>query len=104
MGVKRTYRRTWRNPPDLHIEGMSCGHCLNAVSKALHTVSGVTVKSVQIGRAEVEVSDPAVAAAMNNAIKPDFSGTVFAGQDREATERARQYFTGYAPSSPSWSR
>ncbi len=44
---------------------------------------------------------PAVAAAMSHAIKPDFAGTVFAGQDREATERARQYFTGYAPSSPS---
>jgi putative YphP/YqiW family bacilliredoxin len=27
--------------------------------------------------------------------------SVFAGQDREATERARSYFTGYAPSSPS---
>ena len=52
----------------LHIEGMSCGHCLNAVSKALHTVSGVTVKSVQIGRAEVEVSDPAVAAAAAAAV------------------------------------
>ena len=44
---------------------------------------------------------PAVAAAMSNTIKPDVSTTVFAGQDREATERARQYFTGYAPSSPS---
>jgi len=52
----------------LHIEGMSCGHCLNAVSKALHTVSGVTVKSVQIGRAEVELSDPAVAAAAAAAV------------------------------------
>jgi len=27
--------------------------------------------------------------------------TVFAGQDMEATERARSYFTGYRPSSPS---
>ena len=44
---------------------------------------------------------PAIAAAMNHAIRPDVSTTVFAGQDREATERARQYFTGYAPSSPS---
>jgi putative YphP/YqiW family bacilliredoxin len=26
---------------------------------------------------------------------------VFAGQDRDATERAREYFSGYAPSSPS---
>jgi copper chaperone len=45
----------------LHIEGMSCGHCLNAVNKALHGVPGANVKSVQIGRAEVEVPDaPAV--------------------------------------------
>ena len=39
----------------LHIEGMSCGHCLNAVSRALHAIPGVTVQSVQIGRAELEV-------------------------------------------------
>lgn len=44
---------------------------------------------------------PAVAMAMNNAIKPDHATTVFAGQDREATERARDYFVGYPPSSPS---
>jgi copper chaperone len=39
----------------LHIEGMTCGHCLNAVSRALHGVPGAEVKSVQIGRAEVGV-------------------------------------------------
>lgn len=39
----------------LHIEGMSCGHCLNAVNKALHGIPGIQVGSVQIGRAEVEV-------------------------------------------------
>lgn len=33
--------------------------------------------------------------------KPDHFVTVFAGQDREATDRAREYFEGYAPSSPS---
>jgi putative YphP/YqiW family bacilliredoxin len=32
---------------------------------------------------------------------PDRSVTVFAGQDVEATSRAREYFTGYQPSSPS---
>ena len=32
--------------------------------------------------------------------KPDQLTTVFAGQDAEATERARSYFTGYPPSSP----
>ena len=44
---------------------------------------------------------PAVRMALQNAAKPDRSFTVFAGQDREATDRARTYFTGYPPSSPS---
>jgi len=44
---------------------------------------------------------PAVAAALANVVKPDASYTVFAGQDSAATERAREYFTGYPPSSPS---
>ncbi len=44
---------------------------------------------------------PAVAIALEHGAKPDILATVFAGQDREATERARQYFTGYGPSSPS---
>ncbi|MEX2602244.1 MAG: BrxA/BrxB family bacilliredoxin [Balneolaceae bacterium] len=34
--------------------------------------------------------------------KPDYLVTVFAGQDREATERARSYFTEYPPSSPAF--
>lgn len=37
----------------LHIEGMSCGHCLNAVNKALSSLDGVQIDSVKIGRAEV---------------------------------------------------
>src|SRR5580658_1396841 len=44
---------------------------------------------------------PAIAHALSNKARPDVLATVFAGQDREATERARSYFTGYAPSSPS---
>ena len=43
---------------------------------------------------------PAVALALQHSVKPDQLTTVFAGQDPEATERARSYFTGYAPSSP----
>jgi len=43
---------------------------------------------------------PAVAMALQHEIKPDHLTTVFAGQDAEATERARGYFTGYPPSSP----
>ena len=44
---------------------------------------------------------PAVATALAHATLPDASYTVFAGQDADATQRAREYFTGYAPSSPS---
>ena len=43
---------------------------------------------------------PAVATALQHAVKPDHLTTVFAGQDTEAAARARSYFTGYAPSSP----
>jgi len=44
---------------------------------------------------------PAVATALSRAVKPDLAVTVFAGQDPEPTQRARSYFTGYGPSSPS---
>ena len=43
---------------------------------------------------------PAVAAALQHAVRPDHLTTVFAGQDVDATQRARSYFTGYPPSSP----
>ena len=44
---------------------------------------------------------PGVALALQHDVKPDKVATVFAGADIEATERARSYFTGYGPSSPS---
>ena len=44
---------------------------------------------------------PAVRMAMQHAAKPERSYSVFAGQEKEATDRARSYFTGYPPSSPS---
>lgn len=44
---------------------------------------------------------PAVRSALQHSSKPDRVFSVFAGQDVEATERARSYFTGYRPSSPS---
>jgi putative YphP/YqiW family bacilliredoxin len=44
---------------------------------------------------------PAVRLSLQHATKPDKVVSVFAGQDKEATERARSYFTGYPPSSPS---
>ena len=44
---------------------------------------------------------PAVRLALDNSVRPEHSFSVFAGQDKEATDRARAYFTGYPPSSPS---
>src|ERR1044072_536648 len=44
---------------------------------------------------------PGVALALQHDVRPDRVATVFAGGDIEATEKARGYFTGYAPSSPS---
>jgi putative YphP/YqiW family bacilliredoxin len=44
---------------------------------------------------------PAVRVALQHATKPDRIYSVFAGQDLDATERARSYFTGLPPSSPS---
>jgi putative YphP/YqiW family bacilliredoxin len=44
---------------------------------------------------------PGVRAAIRHSVRPERMITVFAGQDREATDAARRYFSGYPPSSPS---
>jgi len=44
---------------------------------------------------------PAVAYALSRGARPDVLATVFAGQDQEATAKARSYFADYPPSSPS---
>jgi putative YphP/YqiW family bacilliredoxin len=48
------------------------------------------------------IARPAAYHAVNYDKRPDHLVTVFAGQDKEATARAREYFTGYPPSSPSF--
>src|SRR5262245_52770886 len=44
---------------------------------------------------------PAVRSALQHPSRPGKVYSVFAGQDISATDRARSYFTGYPPSSPS---
>lgn len=44
---------------------------------------------------------PGVTMALNHSARPDHLTTVFAGQDQDATARARAYFEDYEPSSPS---
>lgn len=48
------------------------------------------------------IARPAAAHSLHYDKRPDHLVTVFAGQDKEATETARSYFTGYPPSSPSF--
>ncbi|ARJ51915.1 bacilliredoxin BrxB [Staphylococcus lutrae] len=48
------------------------------------------------------IARPAATHALHYDKRPDRLVTVFAGQDKEATQRARDYFEGYAPSSPSF--
>ncbi|WP_421379451.1 BrxA/BrxB family bacilliredoxin [Bacillus salacetis] len=48
------------------------------------------------------IARPAAAHAIHYDKRPDRLVTVFAGQDKEATAKARSYFTGYPPSSPSF--
>jgi putative YphP/YqiW family bacilliredoxin len=73
-----------------------------AVDEAVKSTSGalmIVVNSIcgcAAGKAR-----PGVALALQNEVRPDRLGTVFAGADLDATERARGYFTGYRPSSPS---
>lgn len=52
----------------LHITGMSCGHCLNAVNQALAAKPGIRLDSLRMGRAEVSYdegqTDPAAIEAL----------------------------------------
>jgi len=41
----------------LHIEGMSCGHCVSAVNRALSVVPGVRIDAIRIGRADVSYDE-----------------------------------------------
>ena len=73
-----------------------------AVDRAVNETQGtlmVVVNSVcgcAAGKAR-----PGIALALNHDVTPDKVATVFAGADVEATDRAREYLTGYPPSSPS---
>jgi len=74
----------------------------DAVDQALKNRPGTTLVVVNsICGCAAGRMRPAVRMALENGAKPDKAFSVFAGQEKEATERARSYFTGYPPSSPS---
>jgi len=71
------------------------------VDAKLKDAKGTTLVVVNsICGCAARMARPAVAMALQNSAKPDTLTTVFAGQDADATNRARGYFTGYPPSSP----
>jgi len=69
-------------------------HLPNAKGTALVFVNSVCGCAGGIAR-------PAARLALQHEVKPDHLFTVFAGQDKEATAKAREYFAPYPPSSPS---
>lgn len=61
----------------LTIDGMTCGHCVQAVTKALVGVQGVGVRSVVVGSAEITAPDGlAVARAMATLEEAGYSARV----------------------------
>lgn len=54
---------TSSNVLNLAIEGMSCGHCVGRVTKALTGIAGVEVMSVAVGSAQLGVTDNSAAEA-----------------------------------------
>ena len=83
----------------LGVEEMRTPEAVDATLKNSQGTVMVVVNSVcgcAAGKAR-----PGIALALQHDVRPDKVATVFAGADIEATERARSYFTGYRPSSPS---
>jgi bacilliredoxin len=72
-----------------------------AVDQALRERPGTTLVFVNsVCGCSARHARPAAAIAVRHPVRPDHLVTVFAGQDLDATARARSYFTGRAPSSP----
>lgn len=88
---------------DLTRVGFTEMRSAEAVDATLPTNEGTTLVVVNsVCGCSARMARPAVRYALeHSAARPDHLTTVFAGQDADATERARSYFTGYPPSSPS---
>ncbi|MDE3839293.1 BrxA/BrxB family bacilliredoxin [Bacillus methanolicus] len=76
---------------------------VNDVEEFMENTEGTTLVFVNsvCGCAAGLARPAATQAVLRSDKKPDHLVTVFAGQDKEATAKMREYFTGYEPSSPS---
>lgn len=55
----------------LDIDGMSCGHCLNAVNRALAALPGVRIDAVVMGRADIHFDETLTTSAQLEAAVAD---------------------------------
>ncbi len=84
---------------DFGFEGLTTA---TAVDLALENQKGTLLMVVNsVCGCAAGMARPGVKMSMQHDKKPDKAVTVFAGVDREATERAREYLLPYPPSSPS---
>ena len=87
---------------DLSKLGIEEARTAAAVDAAVKETAGILMVVVNsVCGCAAGKARPGVATALQHAVTPNRTITVFAGADIEATERARNYFTGYPPSSPS---
>lgn len=87
---------------DLTGVGFSELHSVEEVDEVLSKEEGTTLVVVNsVCGCAAGAARPGVKLSLSGDKKPDRLTTVFAGVDREATDRARQYFLPYPPSSPS---
>ena len=71
------------------------------VDEAVRTPGTVMIVVNSVCGCAAGKARPGIALALQHTRKPDVAATVFAGGDIDATDRARQYFAPYLPSSPS---
>ena len=87
---------------DLTRLGVEEARTPEAVDAAVSATDGVVMLVVNsVCGCAAGKARPGIALALQHRLVPDKSITVFAGADIAATDRARGYFKGYSPSSPS---
>jgi putative YphP/YqiW family bacilliredoxin len=81
--------------------GVEALHTAEAVEEVIGAKQGTVLVVVNsVCGCAAGGARPGVAMSLTHAKKPEKMVTVFAGVDREAANRAREYFTGYRPTSP----
>lgn len=98
------YPEEWVAPARQELKQIGVRELLTSaeVDEVLTTKAGTTLVVVNsICGCAAGSARPAIASALQDGPKPDTLTSVFAGQDLEATERAREYLRPQPPSSPS---